>query len=266
MRVLGFDFDVSLYRIMAIETEPMDAQKRYWRQRYDEAAAESAEDYQVGRWISRHYYAMVQVTIRQALVPWQGERLRILDVCCGSGALLETLRDLGFSPVGMDISVGAIGRLKETQSRSGFPAVVADAARLPFDACTFDGVVSVGMLQCIKDLNAYFQELARVLPDTRARLLVLFSPTSVLVRYRRLRRRRTDPDMAHYVLHSPRAVRNALRAAGFRQVDTRHHFYIFYAPLLRPLLRFLNLHPRLGRLLAPFATSTIVLATRSRLS
>ena len=105
----------------------MDAEKRYWRQRYDEAAAESSEDYLIGRWVSRHYYAMVQDSVRQALEPWRGEKLRVLDVCCGSGALLDTLRGFGFSPVGIDISEGAIGRLKETESRSGLAAFVADA-------------------------------------------------------------------------------------------------------------------------------------------
>lgn len=241
----------------------MDGEKRYWRARYDEAAAQFTEDWRVGRWGSVHYYGMVGSCLGRILAPLEGRGLRVLDVCCGTGSLLESLRERGFDTAGLDNSIGVLERLKAHPTRRCLQVLQADAARLPFADASFDLVVSIGMLQCFHDTEDYLAELARVLAPETGRLLLLFSPDAWLVNRRMAAAtRRGDGDMPHYRLHHPKRVVHTLQSLGFNPVCTRSLFYVFYAPLLRPLLRFMNAHMGQRRFLAPFATSCVVFAGR----
>lgn len=238
----------------------MDPDREYWRRHYDELAARGGADWEVGGWLSRHYYAMVQDCLRRIFLACQGERGKALDVCCGPGTQLALLAALGYRPVGMDCSEGVIRRLKRVGS---FPVLVGDAMHPPFSDASFDLVASVGMLQCVADLDGYFEELGRALNRSEGRLVLLFSPASWLVRLRRwFGLRRHNAHLQHYRLHRPRDVRAALYAAGFGSLETIYLYYVFYAPLLRPLLRFVNRHWALGRLFAPLATHSVMMATR----
>lgn len=241
----------------------MDGELRYWQQRYDEAAEAADEDFRTGRWVSRHYYAMVRETLARLISQHAARGARALDVCCGSGAMLETLWESGLKPLGIDISYGVLRKLKQSGQRNRFPVAMADASKLPVASGAVDFVLSVGMLQCLTELGHYFQGLRDVLGENEGRVLLLFSPNSWIVRRRRRRRLHIDPDMAHYRLHTLEDVCTALRNAGLEPIETRHLFYVFYAPLLRFLLRFLNRSPRLGRALTPLATSTVIVAERA---
>lgn len=241
----------------------MDAEKRYWQAQYDAAASRFTEDYQVGRWVSRRFYGMAQQRIRRVLAPYRGQPLTVLDVCCGAGAFLETFDAWGFDATGTDLSVGALGHLKHTASRKHQRVAAADAGVLPFPDGSFDLVVSIGMLQCVTDLPAYFRELARVARPNAA-LLLLFSPDCWLVRRRHRRVLPTHPDMAHYRLHAVEAVADALVGAGFAELDVSYLYYVFYAPPLIPLLGMLNRFPALCRKPAALATSAVILAKQGR--
>jgi demethylmenaquinone methyltransferase / 2-methoxy-6-polyprenyl-1,4-benzoquinol methylase len=86
---------------------------------------------------------------------------RILDLGCGSGAMIERLR-AGARAVGLDTS----GRmLAEARRRLGpKPALVQGSAfRLPFVDGSFDAAVSGFVLRNLDDLGAAFAELHRVL-------------------------------------------------------------------------------------------------------
>jgi hypothetical protein len=121
------------------------------------------------------------------------------------------------------------------------------------------------MLQCFQDAGDYLAELARVLTPREGRLLLLFSPDAWLVRRRmEAAAHQGDGDMRHYRLHPPETVARTLQSLGFNAVATRSLYYAFYAPVLRPLLRFMNSYLGRPRLLAPFATSSVMLAARHR--
>ena len=70
----------------------MDPEKRYWQARYDEAAKRFDEDYRTGRWVSRYYYDTVQEALLRLLATFPHDGQSALDVCCGSGALLDSIQ------------------------------------------------------------------------------------------------------------------------------------------------------------------------------
>ncbi|RJL35980.1 class I SAM-dependent methyltransferase [Bailinhaonella thermotolerans] len=97
--------------------------------------------------------------VRRALRALLGEgRGTCLDIGCGTGAHAAELRDLGWTPVGVDVSARmleyAAGRL---------PVARADATRLPFRDASFPAVVTVMAHTDMPGYPAVLREAARVL-------------------------------------------------------------------------------------------------------
>lgn len=81
-----------------------------------------------------------------------------LEIGCGTGTWASEVRDLGWTPVGIDVSAAmlrhAAGRL---------PIARADAARLPVPDCSLEAVVSIMVHTDMPQYPAVLREAARVL-------------------------------------------------------------------------------------------------------
>jgi 2-polyprenyl-6-hydroxyphenyl methylase/3-demethylubiquinone-9 3-methyltransferase len=92
--------------------------------------------------------------------------LRVLDVGCGGGHLAESLARAGAQVSGVDRSVPTIEAARRHAKAAGLAIDyrVADATVLPYDADSFDAVVSSDFLEHVGDrLDAVVAEQARVL-------------------------------------------------------------------------------------------------------
>lgn len=100
-----------------------------------------------------------------------GSPRRVLDLCCGTGAVTRALAEragAGSLAVGLDFSGGMLARAMEVARRAGLPTirwVQADAAALPFKAGVFDAVTCAYALYELKGAarGAMLGEAARVL-------------------------------------------------------------------------------------------------------
>lgn len=82
---------------------------------------------------------------RYQVSPWRGERNfgaakpfilgRVLELGCGNGKSLKTLRQMGVEAVGLDVSFNVLERLGE--------GVLANATHLPFSDGSFDTILDV---------------------------------------------------------------------------------------------------------------------------
>jgi SAM-dependent methyltransferase len=111
---------------------------------------------------------------------WRG--MRVLEVGCGQGPLLNHLPSRGAHMVGIDMSVASLRRSAAGAVELGWDARVrvtqADAERLPFAAGVFDAVVSFGVLHHTPDTAGSIRELRRVLrPGGRAVVMLYRSGT-----------------------------------------------------------------------------------------
>jgi 2-polyprenyl-6-hydroxyphenyl methylase/3-demethylubiquinone-9 3-methyltransferase len=86
--------------------------------------------------------------------------LRVLDLGCGAGRFGQRLGELGSSVIGIDPSVGMLGR-----ASAGFSRVLGSARRLPFADGSFDAVVAIEVIEHIprEGLGATLAEVLRVL-------------------------------------------------------------------------------------------------------
>ena len=89
-----------------------------------------------------------------------GEALRILDIGCGTGAMLDELTAFG-SVVGADFSEEALKFSRER--RQSLPLVRADVRCLPFASDTFDVITAMDIVEHIDNDKAAMQEIRRVL-------------------------------------------------------------------------------------------------------
>jgi SAM-dependent methyltransferase len=106
------------------------------------------------------YFARVRATVAALLGPGAGT---CLDVCCGTGAPAQAIRDLGWTPVGVDLSGG---QLRHAGAR--LPVARADATKLPIATHSVSAAVCVLAHTDTPDYPAVLAEIARALrPGTR---------------------------------------------------------------------------------------------------
>ncbi|MDF1488256.1 class I SAM-dependent methyltransferase [Tessaracoccus caeni] len=86
--------------------------------------------------------------------------IRVLDLACGAGAMIERLDKPGRLVVGLDLSEP---ELAEAAARGRWPLVRADGGYLPFQDGCFDAVVSSIGLAVVPDRERLFTEVSRVL-------------------------------------------------------------------------------------------------------
>ncbi|WP_030601018.1 class I SAM-dependent methyltransferase [Streptomyces fulvoviolaceus] len=101
------------------------------------------------------YVRRVHATLGDLLGPGAGT---CLDVCCGTGAHASTLAELGWNPIGVDLSRG---QLRHAVRR--LPVVAADATALPLADGRVAAAVCVLASTDVPDYAAVLKEIARVL-------------------------------------------------------------------------------------------------------
>jgi SAM-dependent methyltransferase len=95
--------------------------------------------------------------------------LRVLEIGCGKGAILEHLRRTGYVVSGIDVDAAAIAHCVATCP--GISAQVAGGENLPFDDSSFDAVLSFDVFEHIADSDRHLSEVRRVLKPRGCYLL-----------------------------------------------------------------------------------------------
>lgn len=102
------------------------------------------------------YSQRVARTMTRLLPPGTGAPC--LDIGCGTGARVPTVRAHGWTPIGVDLSQGQL-----RHARQLMPVAVADATALPISGGAFAAAVSVLIHTDLPDYPAVLREVARVL-------------------------------------------------------------------------------------------------------
>jgi SAM-dependent methyltransferase len=99
--------------------------------------------------------------LRRLLGEGEGDGGLCLEVGCGTGTHAATVRELGWTPIGVDVSAGMLGHAK------GRLAIArADATRLPFADDSVPAVIAMMVHTDMPDYPAILREVRRVLhPD-----------------------------------------------------------------------------------------------------
>jgi SAM-dependent methyltransferase len=99
------------------------------------------------------------IGVDRALVDLLGEGDRVcLEVGCGTGVYAERVRDLGWTPLGIDLSAGML-----RHARGRLAVVRGDAGRLPVPSASLSAVIAVMVHTDMPDYAAVLAEIHRVL-------------------------------------------------------------------------------------------------------
>jgi ubiquinone/menaquinone biosynthesis C-methylase UbiE len=113
-----------------------------------------------------------------------GRNQRVLEAGCGTGLVLERLRQFAPAAVGLDLSRGM---LAQARART-LPVVQGDLLHLPFPDQSFDLVCSFKVLAHVAAIEAAVHELARVTRPGGHLVLEFYNRHSLRYAVKRLKR------------------------------------------------------------------------------
>lgn len=170
----------------------------------------------------RGYHGMID-DLEVAVAGPLARGARVLEVGCGTGLILERLRAVAASAVGLDLSPGML----RTARARGLDVVQGVATALPFANQSFDLVCSFKVLAHVPDIRTALAEMARVCASGGTVLAEFYNPWSVRYLAKRLGpagriSERTTEATVFTRYDSPRQIRALLPAGvslmGFRGV------------------------------------------------
>jgi ubiquinone/menaquinone biosynthesis C-methylase UbiE len=107
----------------------------------------------------------------------------VLEVGCGTGLIMERLKEFSRSVVGVDLSAGMLEKARER----GLTVHQGDATALPFEDGLFDTVVSFKVLAHVQGIRAALSEAARVTRPGGHLVLEFYNSQSIRTLVKRLK-------------------------------------------------------------------------------
>lgn len=176
---------------------------------------------------------------------------RVLDVGCGQGLFLARLtKTYKAKGVGIDVSKKSVEFARKNYTRKNLSYRVADAAKIPYDANSFDIVVSFDTLEHIADQEKAVEEMLRVLkPGGRLLIYTLNCNDRFTLDWIR---EKLGFDIYSRAGHrrelfvNPTWLRNALRAAGARNIKLEYYDAFFSLALNEAIMAFILICKKIG--------------------
>lgn len=139
---------------------------------------------------------------------------RLLDVGCGAGEWLGTMRDLGWQAEGLDFDENAVRAAQET----GLNVRCGTVEDQQFPDESFDAVTLHHVIEHVSDPVATLKECGRILK--KGGKLVLITPNNASLSHRLFKSnwRGLEPPR-HLNIFTPNSARRALRSARMREFD-----------------------------------------------
>jgi len=142
-----------------------EIQKRLAIDQHSEQAAQFAERYRElneDAYNSCFAYSRKRLTdLLDSNLPAQGDGLRVLDVGCGTGHHMASIRERGFEVAGIDGSEEMLNQARANNPDSDIRQ--ADVEALPFPDSSFDLIVCVEVIRYLPSSAQCIREMARVL-------------------------------------------------------------------------------------------------------
>lgn len=147
---------------------------------------------------------------------------RIIDVGCGGGGLLNSLKDYGRLFALEPSPLGAAKTLAKTNAKT----IRGDAEHVPLKNESFDVLTCLDVIEHLQDDKRACEELNRVL--SKGGILFLTVPALNIFWSSR------DELLGHRMRYTTKGIRNLLKAAGFRVIRCTYT-NSFYSPGLLAL-------------------------------
>jgi SAM-dependent methyltransferase len=141
---------------------------------------------------------------------------QLLDVGCGSGAWLKSMRELGWRAEGVDFDENAIA----VAQQDGLKVSAGSLEQQGYPSDKFDAVTLSHVIEHVPDPVGTLTECARILKPGGK--LIVATPNNWSLGHRLFRKnwRGLEPPR-HLHIFSPQSLRRTLQLAGFSRVSIR---------------------------------------------
>lgn len=156
----------------------VNIRERYWKEQFDKSALMYEGDAAINLW-HEHNLIVRKETFMRVFGKAVSCSKKILDVGCGSGIYSTLLANLGHDVTGVDYSEEMIKRAVEKSRGRVIRYEVANVYSLPFQDCSFDVVVSIGLFQHLTQAEKAITEITRVLKKDGVLLLMTLNALSI---------------------------------------------------------------------------------------
>lgn len=208
------------------------------RQKVRDSFHRQATDY------DRHAVVQCRVVDKLlALLRGEGvDPVRVLDIGAGTGRLLDRLTDRypGASAVGVDLAPGMCRTAAANLAGKNVAIRNADAEHLPFDAASFDLVLSTSTYQWLATLDLAFAEALRVLQPGGLFCFALFGERTLFELRDSYRAALGGGSDRSHSFFSNAEVLAALERAGFSAPEVHSELEVELHPDVPELLRSLK--------------------------
>lgn len=120
-----------------------------------------AQRYQVNIFLDQ--FDVATKNVREIALACEFAQGKVLDAGCGTGRFTIPLHDAGFDVTGLDVSDGMITVARQVAAHRPIPFVQGSIFDLPFDAGSFDSVISITVINHFPQWGDILREYARVL-------------------------------------------------------------------------------------------------------
>jgi ubiquinone/menaquinone biosynthesis C-methylase UbiE len=157
---------------------------------------------------------------------------RLLEVGCGSGRILRTIRahDPDIALAGIDLSASQIDAARRAHGTLDIDYRSGDGERLPYDDESFDFVIFLDYLEHIERPRESLAEMYRVLKPGGVLHFVCPAegqfPTIYWLSSRIFGRHFKEQTLGHIQQFSLRQIEELARAAGFTITDRRYSYHM----------------------------------------
>ena len=128
---------------------------------YDSFHGGSAAHDDLDVWSAKYFYRMLNLP----------QPVRLLDVGCGTGGMLQVASGAGHDVAGLDVSGKAVDIARQRAPSADVRC--GDAGALPWESDSFDVVTCLGALEHFLDIPGALREMLRVGKDTCEYMIVV---------------------------------------------------------------------------------------------
>ena len=193
-----------------------------------------AEEYiKMGELEKNHWYfkakrKFLDILLVKYITEYSG-KIHVLDVGCGTGAVLEQMAAKHFTVSGVDINDTALAYCRD----KGFQVERGSADKMPYASASFDIVFALDVLEHLENPELALQEVKRVLKKDGL-FIVTVPAHQWLWSYH-------DESLHHKKRYSKQGIHNLLHTQlQVLQVSWIHAFILLPGILLRSLKNFVN--------------------------
>ncbi len=176
-------------------------------------------------------------------LPKNAQRMKLLEIGCGTGHWSQFFSEYGFEVTGVDVS-GHMIRAAQNKNVPNASFQIADGQSLPFGDGSFDVAAAITTLEFVDNAESVVQEMARCTRKPAGQLLI--GVLNALAGFNRKREQDPESLYAKARLFSPRQLKRCLEPYGQTNIITAafvpsRKWFLFLSPLIDTVGRLLRL-------------------------